>query len=505
MKKLLSIILTKKALAVIAALTLSTTAITTIAVVASKMHNTEVKQLKLQDHFDVDLYIQDHKDLNEQKVLNEFVNQDFNSKKIKELGLKSSDFKVVKNEKENVKNNWIVQLKSNKYKVLDNLKLDIIDSKTYEALQQKVNKIFKAQEDGFGTFHTQQEVLDQLLVYLKDEKISGLKTLRLTDSTNADKNLIKGNKTNILKFKFYNQNFEFKLNQVLEDEVETKYDKDDQNKVTQIGYKVDKSKSSSGLVILTITDRNKQIKEVPKHLPLEITSLKNAFADLQSSSIINLDIWNTSNIKSFFSAFSRTKNFDQNLNNWDTSNVVNMSSMFAEAKSFNQSLKNWNTSKVTDMNNMFYDAYEFNGDISNWDTKNVKNMQGMFSGAKSFDKDLNFWRTKQVTDMGQMFWGASAFNGNISTWNTENVTDMNQMFADAEKFNQDISGWNTSNVTNMYGMFSGAQSFRYSLKRWNVQKVNDVKSFRGRGATNSFFTKDTLPNFKSNVLKDIDK
>ncbi|WP_434343644.1 BspA family leucine-rich repeat surface protein [Mycoplasma sp. 06067-C1-B144P-99-0482-3] len=91
---------------------------------------------------------------------------------------------------------------------------------------------------------------------------------------------------------------------------------------------------------------NKWTTEVPAYLPPFITNLSGAFSQLKSSSVKNLD-------------------------KWDTSNVKNMRYMFIYADKFNQDISNWNTSNVTNMEHMFYGADAFNQDISNWNVNNV--------------------------------------------------------------------------------------------------------------------------------------
>ncbi|WP_434336084.1 BspA family leucine-rich repeat surface protein [Mycoplasma capricolum] len=116
---------------------------------------------------------------------------------------------------------------------------------------------------------------------------------------------------------------------------------------------------------------NKYTTEVPAYLPPFITNLNGAFSQLESSSVKNLDKWDTSNVTNMRSMFIYAEKFNQNISNWNTSNVTNMKRMFYGADNFNQPIGNWNTSNVTNMEFMFYRADAFNQNISNWNVNNV--------------------------------------------------------------------------------------------------------------------------------------
>ncbi|WP_434343716.1 BspA family leucine-rich repeat surface protein [Mycoplasma sp. 06067-C1-B144P-99-0482-3] len=116
---------------------------------------------------------------------------------------------------------------------------------------------------------------------------------------------------------------------------------------------------------------NKYTTEVPAYLPPFITNLNGAFSQLESSSVKNLDKWDTSNVTNMRSMFIYAEKFNQPIGNWNTSNVTNMKRMFYGAKNFNQPIGNWDTSNVTNMEFMFYRADAFNQDISNWNVNNV--------------------------------------------------------------------------------------------------------------------------------------
>ncbi|UZK64146.1 BspA family leucine-rich repeat surface protein [Mycoplasma mycoides subsp. capri] len=373
------------------------------------------------------------------------------------------------------KNNNINASKKENHKDNEHMPSDQSDNKKVEkeknkpkpkrlATEEEKNKleaIFKEQENAFGTFHTYKDVVDQLLVYANEK---GLKDITLADGLNEDEYLKEdkdGKGRNIVKLKLYGSDATFKPKKVLKDEVETIYS-EDKKKVKQIGYKKIFNKD---IKIKKITEL---IEEVPVHLPLKITSLSEVFSESKIKTVRNLDKWNTKNIKSMFSVFENAKTFNQDISNWDTSNVTNMSGMFKDTTQFNQSLNEW---KV----------------------HNVVEMEDMFAGASSFNQNLNKWKTTSLENMKQMFWDASKFNGDISTWDVSNVKTLYNTFADATSFNQDISNWITSNVTTMEGTFSRANKFSYSLTRWNVEKVTTTKDFN-KGIQNTL-GKDKLPKF----------
>ncbi|WFQ93247.1 BspA family leucine-rich repeat surface protein [Mycoplasma feriruminatoris] len=339
------------------------------------------------------------------------------------------------------------------------------DKESIEGLQQ----IFNQQQEAFGTFHTHQDVLQQIKFYAEKLNVKDYKDLVLSNPKLANTHLVEDSNStnkNVVSFRLFSTPIEFRLKSVLKDEVKTIYSSLDPNEVIQIGYKKDLVKKGSNNIILNIS--NKKVKKVPIHLPLKINSFNESFKDLESKEIINLDKWDIKNVNSLFYAFK-------------------------SAKQFNQDLSSWNTINVTNMQGVFYDAINFNKPLNSWKIDNVTNLEEMFVGAEKFNQDLNSWNTSKVTDISKMFWEATAFNGDISKWNVSNVKDMVQTFAGAEKFNQDISRWDTSKVESMYGMFSSATNFDRNLKNWNVQRVFNAQDFQ-KNATH--LTADKIPNFK---------
>ncbi|WP_434323679.1 BspA family leucine-rich repeat surface protein [Mycoplasma capricolum subsp. capricolum] len=333
-----------------------------------------------------------------------------------------------------------------------------------------LKKVFKDQEEAFGSFHTYQDVVDQLKVYLKDMGIYHLDYLKLANE-NIKQNTLKvdNNKSlNNINISYFDRVETFTPKTVLKDEVKEKYD-NNKNQLLQIGYKKDET-----LKVIKVTKLNPKIKKVPIHLPLKINSLDNSFRNLESSFVENLDKWNTENIKFFTETFSDTENFDQDISSWNVSNGIDMTKMFAGAKKFNQNLNSWDTRNVKTMHGMFWDAENFNGSVFKWNVKKVEDMQSMFSGAFNFNQDLNEWDTSNVENMEGMFSKTKLFNGNISKWNISNVTSMRQMF-------------------------QGAKGFKRSLSSWKPTKVTHAQDFRKDAESN--IPKENLPRFSEEILK----
>ncbi|AGJ90915.1 BspA family leucine-rich repeat surface protein [Mycoplasma putrefaciens] len=340
-------------------------------------YKTSPQELDLNKDFNLDLYIKEKSEHNPERILKVFLSSKINKELFTKYKLDKKDFKVSGTE-----SNWNIEIDNKNYKNVK-VKLNVIDKKTFERHENKLKLILKLQEDAFGTFHTHQDVLDQISVYAKDDGILGIKALRLDDSKKAKVSLENSTRKgkNIIKFRFFDQEVKFEPSKVLKNEVETKYINinDFGWKITQIGYKLKNNAS----IVLDIA-KYKKIYEVPSQLPLKVNSLEKAFYQLESDRINNLDKWNISNIKSLLSTFDGAKKFNQDISDWDTSNVTNMQSTFNNAE-------------------------EFNSPLDGWKVYNVIKMDGMFEGAKKFDKSLNSWTTSNVTDMSKMFWGAKSF------------------------------------------------------------------------------------------------
>lgn len=345
-------------------------------------------------------------------------------------------------------------------------------------LRKKLEDIWKKHKYGFASFHTFDDVLKQLRVYVGDE-IS--KFLNLTNGDIANDLINKNNPKKIIDLSIGDEKFTLRFGDI-KDTVPTVYSyKGEDNSqfyvygtqskdfnitnskkivINQLGY----YKDSKGDFFKVVTVPKNTV-EVPMTLPLKVNSLAETFKELKEKEVTNLDKWDTKNIISLLSTFDGASNFNQSLESWNTENVKNMTSVFADAKSFNSSLSNWKTDSVT-------------------------SMEDMFAGAESFNQDISKWNTKNVTDMSRMFWAATSFNSKLGNWNVSNVKSMERMFADAHNFNQDISGWNVENVQSMYGMFGGAKSFDQDISSWKLFDNVYYQDFTNR---DSALNHDHLP------------
>ncbi|PZV98703.1 BspA family leucine-rich repeat surface protein [Metamycoplasma auris] len=216
---------------------------------------------------------------------------------------------------------------------------------------EKLKEIIKEHKDAFGSFHTQQDFLDQINVYANEK---GIKDLKLVNEDDKNKHLLvdtEGNKNNKIHLQLRSQQFEVKLGKVLENRVITKYyisgndtniltndvnNWNSQNKksnekiiITQLGYFYNDKQGNNKNITLTPLP-NYTIK-VPIHLPKKISSLYLSFYNLKSESIENLDKWMTKNIIMGEQAFYYAINFNQDLSNWDMSNLKNSKEFFKGA------------------------------------------------------------------------------------------------------------------------------------------------------------------------------
>nr|WP_318033782.1 hypothetical protein [Mycoplasmopsis bovis] len=131
----------------------------------------------------------------------------------------------------------------------------------------------------------------------------------------------KNDPENKVKLRLGTYEFEVQLGKVLKDRVATKYyiendkekiiedtdgkfsnlENNEQNVViTQIGYSLKSKEYSTNEKVIEIDNMPKNTIKVPKHLPLKINSLKDAFKELNSEKVLDLDKWNVSNVNVFW-------------------------------------------------------------------------------------------------------------------------------------------------------------------------------------------------------------
>ncbi|AIA33936.1 BspA family leucine-rich repeat surface protein [Mycoplasmopsis bovis] len=388
---------------------------------------------------------------NDEKV--QIINNESNPQTSKQMtppnSINDNDDKPDKNEKTDNNQNLVSPVNPNETnneeekKKIEEEKKKIEEEKKLKEKQEqedkknveKVEKIIKEQKDAFGSFHTRKDFLDQISVFAKEK---GIENLKLADG-NEDKTFKVGENDpeNKVKLRLGTYEFEVQLGKVLKDRVATKYyiendkekiiedtdgkfsnlENNEQNVViTQIGYSLKSKEYSTNEKVIEIDNMPKNTIKVPKHLPLKINSLKDAFKELNSEKVLDLDKWNVSNVTNMHSMFFEAKKFNQDISKWNTENVTNMIGLFSGAENFNQPLNSWNVSKVTNMYEMFIGAHKFNQDLNEWNVSNVTNMERMFLEAKSF-------------------------NGRIDNWNVESVTELDETFLHANEFQQDLSNW----------------------------------------------------------------
>ncbi|QJG66537.1 BspA family leucine-rich repeat surface protein [Mycoplasma phocoeninasale] len=128
---------------------------------------------------------------------------------------------------------------------------------------------------------------------------------------------------------------------------------------TKIGY----FKNENGQYQIEKFDKN--VTAVPNDLPIQITSLKDAFKDCE--------------------------NFNQDLSSWNVERVADMSSMFENAKKFNQNLLNWNVENVKEYKN-FYKGSALSNNLQNIPQKFLRSLKYLIP-------NLEFEKTEKITNL----------------------------------------------------------------------------------------------------------
>nr|WP_272873034.1 BspA family leucine-rich repeat surface protein [Mycoplasma phocoeninasale] len=164
------------------------------------------------------------------------------------------------------------------------------------------------------------------------------------NNQNGSKNLFELSRVNNLEFNYENS------------KVAATYDG---TICTKIGY----FKSENGQY--QIEKFNKNVTAVPNDLPIQITSLKDAFKDCE--------------------------NFNQNLSSWNVERVTDMSSMFENARKFNQNLLNWNVENVKEYKN-FYKGSALSNNLQNIPQKFLRSLKYLIPNRE-------FKKTEKITDI----------------------------------------------------------------------------------------------------------
>ncbi len=397
-------------------------------------------------------------------------NDDKSDKNEKTDNNKNSESPVNPNETDDEKEKK--KIEEEKQKKLEEEKKKIEEEKKLKEKQEQEDKnnveviktIVKDQEDAFATFHTRKDFLDQIRVFAKEK---GIKNLELVNG-NEEQFFIEGenNPENKVKLRLGTHEFDVQLGKVLKDRVATKYyiennkgniitvpdgkfsnlqDNEQNVIITQIGYSLKSKEYFNNEKVIEIDNMPKNTKEVPKHLPLKISSLKFAFKDFKFEKVLNLDKWDVSNVELMNQMFYEAKEFNQNISKWNTRNVKNMLGLFTSAEKFNQPLNSWNVSNVKQMAYMFQEATSFNRDLDEWDVSNVVDMEGMFHSARSFNGKIGKWNVNNVEKLSDMFLYAPNFQQNLSQWRIKKdaIARVNNIFDSQYRHKSEVlEAWN---------------------------------------------------------------
>ena len=250
-----------------------------------------------------------------------------------------------------------------------------------------------------------------------------------------------------------------------------------------------------------------EIKGIEKIDVSKATDLGGMFIWNYQIKSLDLSRWNTSNVTDMSGMFACMESLEYlNISTWNTSNVIDMSWMFEDVRLIKKlDIKNFDTSKVTDMSGMFSDMESLTSfDLSNFDTSNVTDMSDMFVCMRNLEYlNVSTWNTSNVTDMSWMFFGNSNLtNLNIGNFDTSNVTDMSWMFAwDMGLISLNLSNFDTSKVTNMEGMFFDVSNITtLDLSNFNTSNVTNM-SYMFAGAYFATATGESYYNF--NIIKSV--
>lgn len=118
---------------------------------------------------------------------------------------------------------------------------------------------------------------------------------------------------------------------------------------------------------------------------------------------LQIQHWDTRNVRNFAHMFEGSNIGSINLSTWDMRRAVDLSYMFCDCSKFNANLNNWQVSSVKSLAHTFQNARRFRGDISKWDTHNVLSMESMLQGASMFNGDLRGWTVNQVVNWSHAF------------------------------------------------------------------------------------------------------
>ena len=217
----------------------------------------------------------------------------------------------------------------------------------------------------------------------------------------------------------------------------------------------------------------------------KVTSMNNLFSNASSlTDISGLSNWDTSKVEYMSCMFYGTKitntnalapNKNGNPNIWNTGNVKSMGSMFSKISTLTDisGLSNWDTAKVTDMEYMF--SYT-----------NIPNTNALITGKNG---NPNIWNTGNVKYMSAMFQRIDSLNNisGLSNWDTSKVVSMQLMFEKDTALTSisPISGWDVSSVVATAGDTSSSNRFKEMFYMLPLSVVSNFSFTSRPGRVNS--------------------
>ena len=212
-----------------------------------------------------------------------------------------------------------------------------------------------------------------------------------------------------------------------------------------------------------------------------VTNMANMFNRCINLSNIDLCSFDTKNVKTMVKIFNECEELQTiNLCSFDTKNVKDMKFMFNRCYNLKEiKFSLFNTKNVNNMKNMFKECYNLQKiNLSSFNTQNVKSMANMFSYCENLiDINLSSFNTKNVKSMKNMFnCCENLTNINLSSFNDQNVIDMGGLFKKCLKLTDiNLSSLSTKNVTNMCNMFSGCEKLgSINLSSFNTEKLKNM-------------------------------
>ena len=190
--------------------------------------------------------------------------------------------------------------------------------------------------------------------------------------------------------------------------------------------------------------------------------------------IIGVETWNISKTTSLNCIFEKYEGTTLNVSGWDTTNITTMKSVFSRCSNLTTiyGLENWDTSNVTDMESMFNNCSSLTSlDLSNWNTSNVTNMNAMFKNCSSLTSitGIESWNTSKVTNMSSMFQGCTKLSNFdfIKSWNFSSLVSFNDVFQ-----RSGISEFSGCTATKIQGYINGCFQNCPNVTKINYEGMN---------------------------------